>query len=786
MIQKEWRRVFGTRTMLFVILLFLLIEGVLLVYTEQKNRRYSAEAYCTVWEEVEALLKQENAETVLEQMNEHIQQLAFLEFFLEFGAEDLYMPGGIMGVETEEEFYEILEELYPGIDISMVLEKYRAGEMLRHTDRPSVEKKLYQEVATELQGAVSYPEYREGVVADAERMLRFSVFAKPGTFGYRNIEATLEKYKGLPEITIEPTPAKSVATLMQGSIPGILLLFFLLYLCIPLYLSEKEEGTIRLTRTCVKGRKALAGTKLTVFLLGALLMQGLLYGVRFLVLQVMYGFPDLSRSIQSVSGFGGCVIPATIGQYFMLLFLLRYGVLCLCAIGMALFCSLCSNAKKAYVGIVVLFAIQVLCYYVVPATASYGALHFVNLWGMLRFDSIGNYLNLNLFGTPVSCLAVTIVTLGLGMAFAFPIAVWAFCKKPGDKSRTKKKRQARIRPQTVSLFFHEGRKLFFDQKVLLVLIMMLAVQMARYHTTEKIYSVDDVYYQYYMEQLSGPLTPEKEIYMEEEALYFRTLHSGGDFDVSAQKKLNAEGGFQKAYDRYQYIKNTQNGEFFYDTGYRYLLAEGTYKTDMFLAVTAIVLLVITGAGIFGMDMETGMLSLLTTTRNGENGIRARLLWGSILTVAVWVTVYLPDFVNTLENYGTQGMMAPAQSIELLKEVKYLLVWQYFVCLYVSRLLGLLVVSGVLYLLSYFTRSTAATIFGTLAIFLIPSLLLLLREGMTDILSLFAPFSGNMLRRYPGAVSIFVIGLYVLFVIFGYWYMIKRRKILHFLFTNCRK
>lgn len=776
MIQKEWRRVFGTRTMLFVILLFLVIDGAVLVYSEQKNRPYSAEAYCDAWEEVNALLRAEDAQAVSDRLERHIQKLDFLEFFVELGIGELYENEEQFGAEAKVGIQKMIEEEYPEIDIPVLMEQYRAGKMVRYTNRPSEERQLYEDVATELRDSVSYPEFRQNLVEDASRMLRFSVFAKPGTFGYRNVEATLERYQKLPEIETVPTPARSVGTLFQGSASGVLSLFFLLYLCIPLYLAEKEEGTLRLTRTCIKGRKRLAATKLAVFFLGILFMQLLLYGVRFLVLKEMYGFPKLSRNIQSVSGFSGCVLPVTIGEYFLLRFLFQYAVLCLCAVVMAFFSTICSGAKKAYGGMVVFFAVQAVCYYAISSTASYGALHFLNLWGMLRFDAVGTYLNLNLFGKPVSCLETMAIGVAICCVLFVPVVIRMYCKKPASGGRReKKKARKHSMRNTTSVFLHEARKLFFDQKVLLILAAVLVAQFIRYHGNEPSYSMDEVYYEYYMEILSGPLTPEKEDYLEKEALRYQELHKADSMDVRAQKELNGERGFQKAYNRYLHIKSMGEGEFFYDTGYRYLLAEENYKTDVILMVTAVLLLTVTVLGLFGTDTENGMFSLLTTTRDGRKGIKARLVLGGVLAVMVWLLVYLPDFVCTLTQYGAEGLSAPARSIDLLADVEHILLREYLVELYLSRLLGLFVVSGAIYLFSYFTKSTAITFFGTMAMFLILPLFSLLSESMTAVLFLYAPFSGNLLRRYPGIVSILLLLLYVLFVIAAYKFMINRKR-----------
>lgn len=777
MIQKEWKRVFHTRAMLLVILLFLLVQGALLVYTEQKSRPYSAAAYRTMWRETREQISKEGVEAVLASIDHHILELKCLQFFMENNTMELFLQSGMFEGVTEEDIYLMFAGDYPGIDIPALLAQNREKTVLRHTESIQTERQLYASVAEELRSSLEYPEYRQSILTDAEKMLHFSMFAKPGTFGYRNIEATLKRYQHLTEISTAPTSAKGAVTLFQGSVPGVLLLFFVLYLCIPLYLAEKEQGTVLLTRTCVKGRKELAKTKLMVLLGGAFVMQLLVYGVRFFILEFMYGLPELSRSIQSVSGFHSCVFQLTIGQYFLSVFIFRYAVLCFCALCMAVFCVACADTRKAFAGIAVFMSVQVLLYYGISANASYGALHLLNLWGMFRFDAIGNYLNLNLFGRPADCLTTFLVVIGIGFVIVTPTVIGLFGKKTKNGgNKEKKQREWKVDRQTVSVLAHEGRKLFMDQKVLFILLAVLVIQVVRYRNTERALSVEEVYYQYYMEQLTGPLTPEKAAYMEEEAERFRKLHEATALNLLAQKELDAEQGFLKAYSRYQHIKKMGCGEFFYDTGYRYLLAEKNYRTDMMLAIAAVILLTFTGAGLFGMDAEIGMFCLLTTARNRKKGVRAQLFLGSILTVLVWLLVYLPDLVHTIRQYGAEGLTAPACSIELIAKIKRMPLLWYLICIYLSRLLGLLLVSSTLNLVAYYTKSIAATIFGTAAVFTLPAFLLLLSERMVGVLFPYAPLSGNMLRRYPDILSGILIAVYLLAVLAAGWSLINRKDL----------
>ena len=86
-------------------------------------------------------------------------------------------------------------------------------------------------------------------------------------------------------------------------------------------------------------------------------------------------------------------------------------------------------------------------------------------------------------------------------------------------------------------------------------------------------------------------------------------------------------------------------------------------------------------------------------------------------------------------------------------VKSLPLWGCLLLLYVVRLLSLFLLGSIVCLLSCATKSTAVTIFASLAGFGIPALLILLNERLSGVLFWVAPFSGNLLRKYPKAVSL---------------------------------
>lgn len=271
-----------------------------------------------------------------------------------------------------------------------------------------------------------------------------------------------------------------------------------------------------------------------------------------------------------------------------------------------------------------------------------------------------------------------------------------------------------------------------------------------------------MYYQYYMEKLTGPVTTEKEAFLSEEQQRFRKLHSANAFDLDAQRQLAAENGFQRAYQRYLYLKDVPEGEFFYDTGYRYLFAEKSYRMDFLLAIAAIALLALVSVGVFGMDAESGML-LVITAKNGRKGMQVRLFWGGIVTLSVWLIVYLPDLLQTFRNYGISGIAAPAGSIPLLGKAETMPVWGCLILLYLIRLLSLFLFTRFIYWISCKTKSTAVTIFVSLAIFAVPAILIVLNERLVGVFFFMAPFSSNLLRNYLRGIGIAIVSGYLVVV-----------------------
>ena len=154
-----------------------------------------------------------------------------------------------------------------------------------------------------------------------DEMKKASIFNKPGTFSYRNIEKTPEDFKGLENLSLSLGPEDFLMAISTYSGADFCIILLLLLLCIYLFSQEKEKGLSRLIRTMRQGRCPTTLSKLLILIFWAVALCVLFYGTVLIMAASIYNFGDLSRMIQSHPSFRGASIPMSVAQFLMVIFL---------------------------------------------------------------------------------------------------------------------------------------------------------------------------------------------------------------------------------------------------------------------------------------------------------------------------------------------------------------------------------------------------------------------------------------------------------------------------------
>lgn len=189
------------------------------------------------------------------------------------------------------------------------------------------------------------------------------------------------------------------------------------------------------------------------------------------------------------------------------------------------------------------------------------------------------------------------------------------------------------------------------------------------------------YFKYTMQSLQGPLNNEKEAFILSEKARFdeaqvkvdtiKAQFERGEISFEAVTSLSKKyenilakkGAFDAVYERYLYIKKTDNAQFLYDTGYHRLFGMTSVDEGLAGGMKLLAVLILCLCGVFAMEYKTGMYKVLNSTRLGyTTTIRFKLLLSGLTATVIFVCAYLPDLLFIHKYFGLPGLTLPLASI----------------------------------------------------------------------------------------------------------------------------
>ena len=214
-------------------------------------------------------------------------------------------------------------------------EVYESGAYLRYTDNLYSERSLVRDLLNDVQRVADHTATLEAVIKEAKMKTSVAIFAKPGTFSYRSQLATIEKFESL--LYIHPTYdiSDGVLNAQNSAVTDLIALLMILFLCTEMVVTEHKNGMLPILRATRKGRLPLILSKAAVTFVLAFFIAGALWLVNLAYCAGVYGLGDLSRPVQSLSGFTASSLELSVGQYLMFRFVSKWllygivGLLCL-------------------------------------------------------------------------------------------------------------------------------------------------------------------------------------------------------------------------------------------------------------------------------------------------------------------------------------------------------------------------------------------------------------------------------------------------------------------------
>lgn len=757
----EFQKIFSKKTFLLLIVA-LVVNWVLLGYGTQQQYQNAAppEAYRQVFTELSGKTEAE--------------KLAFLQEKLDrLNACSLWENQAEMEYNEENSLSE--EEL-------TLMEQYRKDyenqSYLEYTDSLYMEKNFIEKLYQQAKSVTEYDAMVDGVLKEAETKTSISIFSEPDSFSYRNLKNAAAKFEtmyGTPT-TFDISEGVNAAT--KSVATDLIVVLILLFVSGELIIREKERGLLPIIKSTKNGRLRVILSKIAVLLGLSVFCSILFFGENLIYAQVTFGLGDLTRSIQSVSGYLTSALSLSVGEYLLCFFLIKAVAYFLAAMLAMLACVILFHPAPSYLCVAVVIGVSYVLYGTILPVSRWNLFRYLNLANFLSvtplFDS---YQNLNLFEYPFEVLPASLITMAVLLLLFVFLSIWIFCvKKTSERSlRLPNFLHLRKRPKTgrsVSLFYHESFKLLMSNKALILLILFVLFQWNTVRSSV-FYSPEEMYYKSYMTALGGPLTPEKEQYLADEQEKFdqaqqnlaeiQQKFAAGEIGKdelrllteSYQKILAPQRTFsEKILPQYEYIKQMQaEGEdpnFVYETGFLSLMGQGNElvnaQSDIQNGTILLLLMILCFSGLFSMEYSTGAQNIVSVYLHGRRRtVLRKVAVSALLLAAFFVLTYLPDFLYVFKNYGLPLANAPLNSIQLFAGWGAgWQIWHYFVLLYALRFLVAFCLLLIIQWLSCKLKNFTTALFGSVGFLLSPFLLHLLGVQWLDYFGFLLPLSGNSL------------------------------------------
>lgn len=623
---------------------------------------------------------------------------------------------------------------------------YQTGGYLKFTGSLELEKVFIDEIYEEQQKVAGYGDYLRSIQENKDTFSKISIFGgqNQNSYSARNLKKSAADYAHLSDENIRFNPSKGITSTMQSKWTDLLLLLGVMLFVGSMITEEKEKKLFFITRSTKHGVFHSIGAKLTALLIHCILLTMLFYMVSLVFFGQNTGWFNPTANLQSLAPYTESSLPVSILGYILISVLTKAFILFGIGTIFTIFCILSGVAALPFLAGLGIIGVSALMYYLIPAGTGLSVFKYINPVGLMKTENLyGRYLNFNLFGYPVSRLALSLALLLAICAAGVSGSIWLFCRmKNFEMRKLHLPFSVPFRPHT-NILRHEGYKILITNRSLVILLLFAAL--LAYNSFDRTYtpSVTEQYYRGIMMELEGKLTEEKEaLILSEKARYEEALQtiehisemvSSGELSSNAADTLNAQAdmtlafypAFERVEKQYEYVKN-HGGSFVYDTGYLYMFGvlEDTFSID-FLILSIGIILAFSGA--VAMEYQTGALFLLCATKTGKRKILFRKFSICIIFAAVIALIpilcraYNIASVYPMHNFGSSIQTIP----HFTKFGVPLSIGLFFLLFVLSQIAAMVLAASVTLALSMWRKNQVQTVFFALLVLVLPVLLKLL-------------------------------------------------------------
>lgn len=733
LIPFELKKVLWKRNFIAIMLLLLLVNVFMLWYLNTSNgENPPLSAYKAVYNDIRDLPVDEQAE-FLGEISETLDMIGIVDMISVLSSQDNeYSRRSVQ--RLLEQYGEVYDEYRA---------KYETGDYLRYTDSVNTELRLIKDIQGQFNTVSGYDDYIKSIEKNRNLMNGVSIFNKGSTsdsFSSRNIEKSYADHKNLSSENIRFAPSKGVKIASESIVTDLLLLLAVMMFVGGLIGEEKEKRLFYVTRATRLGVTECMGAKLSALLIFSAGITVLLYGSNFMYAELTAGVGDLTAVLQSIADYTGSCLKITIGEYLIFGILIKTILLFCFGGALSAICVISSHGfvpQLCGVGVLAVFRVA---YEFIPAYSVFSPVKYLTFWGAFDPEQLfGEYLNFNIFGFPINRLTLTLWITGVMLVAITATGLLLFAK--GRSLETRKFRpKGGIQFVHGKLFLHEGRKILFMNRALVVLL-LFAVLVGYGELNRSYYlSSGEVYYLRFMERIEGELDDESEkIVIEEKERYDRVFEQlelveqmissgeigeqlGAEMKSALQAQTIFYPYFQRVWTQYEHIREN-GGKFIYDTGYSKLFGYGddSFLTDCLLLSMCVVFAF---GSVMSYESQKNSLNIISATARGKFSVirtKAAVCAGCVAVMTVIPCVL--RFKMITENYHLKMADSGLDNLPMYYGSGLgIPIWIFMLLMVLTQYLTLLLETAAVLALSYRLKNGMQTIILGLVIFSAPLVL----------------------------------------------------------------
>lgn len=699
---------------------------------------------------------QQGAETTAYQkLSTHLQTLSSDERFtyLQGHAHDVelaFVREQIRNLKTQhdpqaEMRIAALRDQYPELDQNGTIPSLYTGDL-------EAENAFLQPIIKQADTVKRYADFLKEVEQKAKTISAISIFAKEDSFSIRNIEKSKEDYAAMHTVSIDFQLQDALLKALSYPITAVLVMLAIFLFATMVYQQESQRKLQPMLYGTLRGRHTYMNTKTASIAVSSAVIVGLFYGSNLLLMELAYGGIHLSASLQSLAAFQQSTLPISIFQFLLLFFFLKICICFIFAQAMLLLCTVFKHRVISCLSMIACILLSLFMHIFLSPTGTFRVLYYLNPIRLFQvIELLQGYVNFNVFQQPVSLTLLYSSLLFITAVLLF-VLLHIMVERSGRSCQLPAWIQRIHMPVTCSLWVQECYKLFWVQKIALVLLAFAGFQLYSYSHTQLYTSEKERLWSSYMQTLQGELTKEKEQFLQKEKTYYEDLHKQ---EARLQQRLDQkeismaqyrrqvepisnmllkEETFQEVLQEYEYVKQDSSRQFVAPFGYR----RQFFVSDRWSTLIFLFLFLLSIANLQCIEYRNKRQILLQTCVHAKKAlVNRKLILALLCGTALFIMARLPQLLLHAKTYGFPCITASITSLQEFAQLPAgIHIAGFMIMAAILRMCALLPIIMFCFMVSVRVRQQLFTLLSALLIFLFPLLLSAAGIHVLDAVSLY--------------------------------------------------